>query len=257
MRSKLLVADWKNVLMVSASFWAQIAGLMLSIGVETVYVTTGRDTDPSLVWWIGNLLLVFGTVGRLCEQNNKPWVEWVRTAGVFAVILLLSLVLSSNAFAHNSNESKAVPETSIDIAVPLIARWEGLRLDAYLDVVGVPTICYGSTRGIKLGMTHTQEQCDHMLREEVAEYREGWLSYVEHQALIRWLPAKREAAYTSLAYNVGIRAAGKSTATRRLNDGDIRGGCRAIGWWNKAGGRVIRGLVNRRTDETKLCLAGT
>jgi GH24 family phage-related lysozyme (muramidase) len=60
----------------------------------------------------------------------------------------------------------------------------------------------------------------------------------------------------SLAYNVGVAATSKSTAVRRLNAGNIRDGCEAIGWYNRAGGRVVRGLVNRRADDTKLCLAG-
>lgn len=247
------VKDWKRVVLISASFWAQVLGLALMIGVELLYVTTGIDTDPALVWWLAVLLLVFGLVGRLIQQNEKPWVEWIRTIGVLAVISLLALLFSSASFARTV-DGAAPRASSLDISVPLIARWEGLRLDAYLDVVGVPTICYGSTRGVKLGMAKTKAQCDAMLRAEVNEYREGWLEYLERQALIHWLPPTREAAYTSLAYNVGIRAAGRSTATRRLNKGNIAGGCKAIGWWNKAGGRVIRGLVNRRTDETKLCL---
>jgi GH24 family phage-related lysozyme (muramidase) len=56
--------------------------------------------------------------------------------------------------------------------------------------------------------------------------------------------------------NVGIAGAGKSTATRRLNAGDIAGGCQALTWWNKAGGRVVRGLVNRRAEEFALCMDG-
>ena len=54
---------------------------------------------------------------------------------------------------------------------------------------------------------------------------------------------------------VGVRAAGRSTATRRLNAGDVTGACKAITWWNKAGGRVIRGLVNRRTEDQTMCLS--
>lgn len=249
-----LVHNWKKVIMLSASFWSQLLGLALIVGVEALYAMTGIDTDPALVWWIAVMLLMFGLVGRLFTQDAPAWVEWLRTIAVLAVIVLLALVFSSKSYAAEPSELEVKQEQALDIAVPLIARWEGLRLDAYLDIVGVPTICYGSTRGIELGMSMTKSQCDHLLREEVAEYQLGWLEYVDDQPLIHWLPPKRNAAYTSLAYNVGIRAAGRSTATRRLNKGNITGGCYAIGWWNKAGGRVIRGLVNRRTDETKLCL---
>ena len=47
-----------------------------------------------------------------------------------------------------------------------------------------------------------------------------------------------------------------SWSTRRLNAGDIAGGCTSLTWWNKAGARVIRGLVNRRADEYQMCMEG-
>ncbi|WP_254054886.1 glycoside hydrolase family protein [Pseudophaeobacter sp. EL27] len=70
------------------------------------------------------------------------------------------------------------------------------------------------------------------------------------------LPSERDAAYVSLAYNVGIRGIGRSTATRGLNAGGVAGGCQALTWWNKAGGRVVCVLVRRRTDEYRLCMLG-
>jgi lysozyme len=68
------------------------------------------------------------------------------------------------------------------------------------------------------------------------------------------LPATRDAAYTSTAFNCGVGGIGKSTATRRLNAGDIAGGCQALTWFDKAGGRVLRGLFERRKREKALCL---
>ena len=245
-----LVKDWKKVLIVSVSFWAQVLGVLVLVVPEVLYKYTGIDTNPVLLWWVATLLLVFGIVGRLFEQNNSTWVEWTRTVAVLCIILLLSILASSPAHA----DDRARESAALDVAVPLIGKWEGLRLQAYLDIVDVPTICYGSTRGVSLGMRKTKEECNDLLRNEVAEYREGWLEYVKYSVYMDWLPAPRDAAYTSLAYNVGIRAAGRSTATRRLNSLNIRGGCMALGWWNKAGGRVIRGLVNRRQEETRLCL---
>lgn len=242
-----LVENWKTVLILSISFWAQVAGLLVLIVPELIFAYTGIDTNPAVLWWAGMLLLLFGLVGRLFKQSNVAWVEWLRTSTVFFIIALLALVASSQSQASTKQEA------TLDIAVPLIAKWEGLRLQAYLDIVGVPTICYGSTRGVSLGTRKTERQCEQLLRVEVAEYRCGWLGYVLPE-VAQSLPPKRDAAYTSLTYNAGIRAIGRSTATRRLNAGDTRGGCYALGWWNKAGGRVIRGLVNRRNEEVKLCL---
>ena len=245
---KLIVKDWKKVLLLSISFWAQVIGLLVLIIPELVFAYTGIDADPVILWWAATLLLVFGLIGRLFRQGDKLWMEWLRITAVLCVVFLLALFASSQAHASSTEAD------TLDVAVPLIAKWEGLRLDAYLDIVGVPTICYGSTRGVQLGARKTIGQCNQLLRAEVAEYRCGWLVYVTRTAANK-LPPKRGAAYTSLAYNVGIRAAGRSTATRRLNADNIRGGCIAIGWWNRAGGRVIRGLVNRRQDEVQLCLA--
>jgi GH24 family phage-related lysozyme (muramidase) len=153
----------------------------------------------------------------------------------------------------------ALPYSEADAlneAVPFIAQEEGLRTKAYLDIVGVPTICYGSTRGVRLGMEKTRAECLDLLRSEVAEYRHGLHRYIKPAARLYHLTPKRDAAYTSTAFNCGIGAIGKSTAVRRLNAGDIKGGCEALTWWNKAGGRVVRGLVARRTRERALCLDG-
>jgi len=142
------------------------------------------------------------------------------------------------------------------VAVPLIAKWEGLRLEAYQDIVGVWTVCYGETKGVRPGDRYTKAQCEAMLAREVREYREGLHRYFTAETKAQRLTPHRDAAYTSLAYNAGVRAIGKSTATRRINAGNIAGGCKALSWWNKAGGRVIRGLVNRRAEEVALCLRG-
>lgn len=250
----MLVSNWRKVVILSFSFWAQVSGLLVLIVPEVVYVTTGVDSDPVLLWWVGVLLLLTGLIGRLFNQTDRKSREWGKIVSIFILIGLLGSLASNTAQASQCKDVLERESQALDISVPLISRWEGLRLDAYLDIVDVPTICYGSTRGIEMGMRKSKEECDELLREEVSEYRAGWLGYVTADTYTDRLPATRDAAYTSLAYNVGIIGAGRSTATRRLNAGDIKGGCHAIGWWNKAGQRVVRGLVNRRKDETRLCL---
>ena len=63
-------------------------------------------------------------------------------------------------------------------------------------------------------------------------------------------------AVLSFTYNVGIGAACQSTLMRKLNAGDLRGACDQLPRWVHDGGRVIKGLVRRRTSERALCLAG-
>jgi len=146
------------------------------------------------------------------------------------------------------------------VLVPLVAKWEGKKNTAYLDTIASPavwTVCYGETRGVNRGDTYTDAQCAEMLERGLVTFRDGLHQYFTRETKGLRLTPERDAAYVSLAYNAGIHGIGKSTATRRLNAGDIAGGCEAIGWWTRAGNRVVRGLVNRRADEVQLCLRGT
>lgn len=114
-----LVKEWKRVLILSISFWAQVFGLLVLIVPELLFAYTGIDTDPVLLWWSGVLLLLFGLFGRLYHQSGSPVVEWLRMVSVLFIILLLALFAS---VAHADDEDSA-----LDVAVPLIAKWEGLR----------------------------------------------------------------------------------------------------------------------------------
>lgn len=150
------------------------------------------------------------------------------------------------------------------VAVPLVRQWEGMpcvgnRCEAYLDRIASPpvwTICGGETEGVQPGEVRTVAQCEAGLRSGLIRYRNGLHRYFTPETIATRLTPQRDAAYVSLSWNVGIAGAGGSTATRRLNAGDIRGGCMALTWWNRAGGRVVRGLVNRRSAEYDLCMMG-
>ena len=148
---------------------------------------------------------------------------------------------------------------TLAVAVPLVAKWEGLELRAYLDTIARPpvwTVCYGETEGVQPNELRTRAQCDAGLRQGLARYRAGLHQYFASDTIAARLTPERDAAFVSLAWNAGIAGIGRSTATRRLNAGDILGACEAIGWWNRAGGRVIRGLANRRAEEQALCRKG-
>ncbi|WHZ35769.1 lysozyme [Sagittula sp. MA-2] len=144
----------------------------------------------------------------------------------------------------------------LELAIPFVGRWEGLRLEAYLDPVGIPTVCYGETKGVKLGDKYTKAECDAMFARELLAYRGGVHRALTAETLARRLPVTRDVAYSSLGYNIGIGAVSKSTAVKRLNAGDVPGGCDAITWWDKAGGKVLRGLTLRRGEEYDLCMVG-
>lgn len=251
------VPNARRIALRSYSMWANYAGIAALVAPEAIYLLTQIDTNPR-IWWIAGLaLILFGICGRLIDQGMTRSPVAVAFAATF---LAMAQVPDQAPVAADTDPSPSYSQAEfLDVAVPLIGKWEGLRTTAYLDTIASPpvwTVCYGETKGVKRGDSYTEAECAAMLGREVLSYRAGWHEYLTPETLTTRLHAARDAAYTSLAYNAGVGAIGKSTATRRLNAGNIRGGCAALAWWNKAGGRVVRGLVNRRADETRLCMRG-
>lgn len=139
------------------------------------------------------------------------------------------------------------------LAVAFVGGWEGKRNHAYRDIVGVPTICFGETRGVKIGDYASDEECKAMLGDALLEFETGMRKCLKKPDAI---PDKPYVAFLSLSYNIGIGAFCKSTLVKRVNAGDIAGGCDALLSWNKAGGRVVQGLVKRRKAERQMCFEG-
>lgn len=144
------------------------------------------------------------------------------------------------------------------IAAPFTAHHEGLRLSAYLDPVGIPTICYGETQNVSIGDVKTKAECDAMF-----EARLGWFAYMVDLKIEPEIPAKTHAALASFTYNIGVGAFNNSTVARRFNEGNFEGGCDAMLMWKRAGGKdcSIRsngcyGLWTRRKAEHQLCHEG-
>ena len=135
--------------------------------------------------------------------------------------------------------------------IALIKKFEGCLLESYLCAAGVPTIGYGSTKGIKLGMTITQEEAEEVLLKDVAifegfvlEASEMPLSQHQFDALVSW------------TYNLGPSNLNASTMLKVLNKGSYEDVPAQIKRWNKAtvnGERVVLdGLVRRREAEALL-----
>ena len=133
----------------------------------------------------------------------------------------------------------------------LVSWFEGRSLVAYLDPVGIPTICEGVTLGVKLGDQATPAQCDQLLQRELRIA----LTAVDRQVRVP-LPDTRRAALGSFVYNVGERQFSSSTLLRLLNGGDVRGACAQLSRWVYAGGKQLAGLINRRAAERELCEVG-
>lgn len=142
------------------------------------------------------------------------------------------------------------------ILTPFVAGWESGGKDhlvPYRDIVGVWTQCHGETLNVTATTpAETPEGCAIKLDTRLAGFAQGVVACTPS------LKGRDEqwAAATSLAYNIGIAAYCKSTVDRRFDAGDAKGACDAFLMWNKAGGKVVPGLNNRRVAERALCLKG-
>ncbi|WP_375453466.1 lysozyme [uncultured Methylobacterium sp.] len=133
-----------------------------------------------------------------------------------------------------------------------LQTFEGTKLETYRDVVGIPTACTGETKGIRMGMRFTRTECDAMLLKRLTEDFAPAMERCARQPMGDDLYA----AHLSLAYNIGTGGYCKSSVVRLWNQGDRRASCQAFMLYDKAGGRVIAGLVKRRQAERAMCLKG-
>lgn len=131
-----------------------------------------------------------------------------------------------------------------------IAVHEGYKDEAYIPVVGdVPTLGFGSTGNVRMGDRTTPVRSLVRLLDEIdSVYAQGVRKCVSVP-----LHQYEFGAFVSLAYNIGVGAFCGSTLVKKLNAEDYSGACAEIDRWNRQGGKVLRGLVNRRAEERKIC----
>ena len=131
--------------------------------------------------------------------------------------------------------------------VDLIKSFEGLELTAYKDAVGILTIGYGSTGAhVTPGLTITPAQAEKLLRDDLTRFE----ACVEKA--VPGLSDNRFAACVSLAFNIGCSAFEGSSVCRLARAGDHGAAQRSFSLWNKAGDKVLAGLVRRRAAESEL-----
>ena len=139
-------------------------------------------------------------------------------------------------------------------SLDLIKRWEGCKLKAYKCSAGVWTVGYGLTTSagfIEVGPDTkiTQAEADWYLEKTV----EKFLAEIK-PAITAPINENELGAFTSLAYNIGPTAFRKSSALRHFNAGNKDRVPTSIRMWRKAGGKVVKGLINRREAEVDLFL---
>lgn len=131
-----------------------------------------------------------------------------------------------------------------------IASFEGLRLSAYLDGGGVPTIGYGHTRGVRLGQTCTQAQALDWLREDACE-AEAAVSRLVGAPINQ----NQFDALVSLVFNIGKSAFTKSTLLPLVNQENYVAAADQFKRWCFDSGVRVEGLLNRRLKERDLFLS--
>ncbi|HGG8841610.1 MULTISPECIES: lysozyme [Enterobacter] len=142
-----------------------------------------------------------------------------------------------------------------DKGIALIKEFEGCKLTAYQDSVGVWTIGYGWTqpvdgKPIRAGMTIKQETAERLLKTGLVSYE----SDVSRLVKVGMTQGQFD-ALVSFTYNLGARSLSTSTLLRKLNAGDYTGAAAEFMSWNKAGGKALKGLTRRREAERTLFLS--
>ena len=192
-------------------------------------------------------------------MNSKVIFDYLRKlsggvltqAQVIATDKLLSIDFDAVKNMLGIPESMSVSNKGVD----LICEFEGKRLAAYDDGVGVWTIGFGTIKypngvRVKKGDTCTLEQAKDYMRHDLIEFEHTVNSSVKVP-----LNQNQFDALVSLAYNIGSSAFKSSTLVKKLNTGDYQGAADQFNVWINAGGKRMQGLVNRRDREKLLFLS--
>ena len=133
--------------------------------------------------------------------------------------------------------------------IALIKKFEGCEIEAYQCSAKVWTIGYGHTRGVSEGATCTIEEAEKILVSDLKEFEKYVndlvdipISQNQFDALVAW------------TFNLGPTNLKSSTLLSKLNENDVNDVPFQIRRWNRAGGKILDGLVRRREAEALLWL---
>jgi lysozyme len=128
-----------------------------------------------------------------------------------------------------------------------IKRDEGDVRKVYLDPVGIPTVCVGHTATVThkdVGKTYSAETCTYLLKQDTRQ------AVAAVQRLVKApLTQQQFDALVSFTFNVGVANFQSSTLLKQFNAGQCHAAADQFQRWNKARGKVLRGLTIRRAHE--------
>jgi len=133
----------------------------------------------------------------------------------------------------------------------LTKLFEGVKHTSYKDSVGVWTIGYGHTKGVRKGMHCDEAMAEEWLIQDVADAEKAVNLFVYQE-----LDQEEFDALVDFVFNLGSGNFLRSTLLLKINAGDWLGAAAEFDRWNKAGGKVLAGLVRRRAAEEKLFRQG-
>ena len=141
--------------------------------------------------------------------------------------------------------------SALEILIKLIKESEGCKLTSYKCPAGIWTIGYGQTKGIKEGMTWTQNQADEDLVKTALEVLNRSIKY---SPILATANMEKQAAIADFIYNLGVGNYATSTLKKKVDVGDWMSAASEIKRWDKAAGKVLKGLTVRRAKEAALLL---
>jgi len=142
--------------------------------------------------------------------------------------------------------------SALELLIKLIKESEGCKLKAYKDCIGVVTIGWGQTKGIKEGMVWTQNQADEDLIKTALEVLN---QAIKASPILMTVNMEKQAAIADFVYNLGIGSYTSSTLKKKVDANDWISAAVEIKRWDKAGGKVLKGLTIRRNKEANLILS--
>jgi lysozyme len=134
----------------------------------------------------------------------------------------------------------------------LIKKFEGCKLTAYRDPVGILTIGWGHTTKAGLpkvlpGLKITQAQADDILASDLVKFE-----VAVDRAVTVPMRQNQFDAMVSLCFNIGPTAFAASSVARNINAGRSDKAGNSFLLWTRSGGKVLPGLVRRRNAEKAL-----